>query len=63
MKHAEAKYISLGFRYERAQSPEAGQALAQAIRGLLESETIEDRTEARHLVHRGRIEARQGVAA
>jgi hypothetical protein len=63
MKHAEAKYISLGFKYERAQSPEAGTAVAQAIRGLLESETIEDRTEARHLVDRGRQEARMEVAA
>jgi hypothetical protein len=63
MKHAEVQYISLGFKYERAKSPEAGTAVAQAIRGLLESETIEDRTEARHLVDRGRQEARQGVAA
>ena len=63
MKHAEVQYISLGFKYERAKSPEAGTAVAQAIRGLLESETIEDRTEARYLVDRGRQEARQGVAA
>jgi hypothetical protein len=63
MKHAEVQYISLGFKYERAKSPEAGTAVAQAIRGLLESETIEDRTEARHLVDRGRQEARQGVTA
>ena len=63
MKHAEVQYISLGFRYERAQTPEAGQAAAQAIRSLLEAETIEDRTEARYLVERGRQEARQGVAA
>lgn len=63
MKHAEVQYISLGFKYERATSPEAGQAAAQAIRTLLEAETIEDRTEARYLVERGRQEARQGVAA
>ena len=63
MKHAEVQYISLGFRYEQAKSPEAGQAAAQAIRTLLEAETIEDRTEARYLVERGRQEARQGVAA
>ena len=63
MKHAEAKYISLGFRYERAQSPEAGQAVAQAIRALMESERIDDRADARYLVERGRKEARQGVAA
>ena len=63
MKHAEAKYINLGFKYERAKSGESGTATAQAIRRLLESETIEDRTEARRLVDRGRQEARQGVAA
>jgi hypothetical protein len=63
MKHAEVQYISLGFKYERAQSLEAGTAVAQTIRSLLESETVEDRTEARYLVDRGRQEARQGVAA
>lgn len=63
MKHAEVQYISLGFKYERAQSPAAGQAAAQAIRMLMESETIEDRAEARYLVERGRKEAREGVAA
>ena len=63
MKHAEVQYISLGFKYERAQSPEAGQAAAQAIRTLMESERVEDRADARYLVERGRQEARQGVAA
>ena len=63
MKHAEVQYISLGFRYERAQSSEAGQAAAQAIRTLMESERVEDRADARYLVERGRQEARQGVAA
>lgn len=62
MKHAEVQYISLGFKYERAQSSEAGQAVAQAIRSLLEAETIEDRTEARYLVDRGRQEAREVTA-
>lgn len=62
MKHAEAKYINLGYEYERAQSPEAGTAVAQAIRSLLEAETIEDRTEARYLVDRGRQEAREVTA-
>ena len=61
MKHAEVQYISLGYRYEKAQSSDAGQAAAQAIRSLLEAETIEDRTEARHLVERGRQEAREMV--
>jgi hypothetical protein len=61
MKHAAVQYISLGYKYEKAKSAEAGQAAAQAIRSLLEAETIEDRTEARYLVERGRKEAREGV--
>ena len=61
MKHAQADYINLGYRYEKATSRDAGQAAAQAIRTLLEAETIEDRTEARYLVERGRQEARQGA--
>jgi hypothetical protein len=63
MKHAEATYIDLGFKYERAQSPKSGQAVAQAIRSLMEAEEIHDRAEARHLIERGRQEARQGVMA
>lgn len=62
MKHPEAKYIDLGYKYEMAKSVEAGTAIAQAIRSLLEAETVADRTEARYLVDRGRQEAR-GVTA
>lgn len=62
MKHTESEYIGLGYRYERAKSYEAGQAAAQAIRTLLEAERIDDRAEARQLVERGRVEARQVAA-
>lgn len=58
MKHTEHKYIDLGFKYERAQSSDAGKAVAEAIRNLLESESVDDRSEARHLVDQGRKEAR-----
>ena len=61
MKHAEVQYISLGYKYEKAQSPAAGQAAAQAIRTLMESETIEDREQARYLIERGRKEAREMI--
>jgi hypothetical protein len=61
MKNTESQYINLGYKYERAKSPEAGQAAAQAIRTLLEAEAIEDRADARYLVERGRQEAREGV--
>jgi hypothetical protein len=61
MKHAEVQYISLGYKYEKAKSPAAGQAAAQAIRTLMEAEAIEDREQARYLVERGRKEAREMV--
>lgn len=61
MKAAESQYINLGYKYEKATSPEAGQAAAQAIRTFLEAESIEDRADARYLVERGRKEAREGV--
>jgi hypothetical protein len=63
MKHTEHTYIDLGYKYEAAKSVQAGTAIARTIRGLLESERIEDRAEARHLVDRGRQEARQGATA
>lgn len=62
MKHTESEYINLGYRYERAKSHDAGQAAAQAIRTLIEAERIDDRAEARQLVERGRVEARQVAA-
>jgi hypothetical protein len=58
MKHTEHQYITLGYKYERAKSPDVGKAVAEAIRNLLESESIDDRTEARHLIDQGRKEAR-----
>ena len=58
MKHSEHQYLDLGYRFERAGSPASTRSVAAEIRALLESETIEDRTEARHLVERGRQEAR-----
>jgi hypothetical protein len=58
MKHSEVQYISLGFKWEQAQSSEAGQAVANAIRTLMEAEEIDDRAEARYLIERGRQEAR-----
>jgi hypothetical protein len=61
MNHAEHKYIDLGYKYERAQSSDVGQAVARAIRVLMEAERIEDRADARYLVDRGRQEAREGV--
>jgi hypothetical protein len=58
VKHSEHKYLDLGYRFEKARSPASTRSVAAEIRALLESETIEDRAEARHLVERGRQEAR-----
>jgi hypothetical protein len=58
VKHSEVQYITLGYKYEQAQTSEAGQAVANAIRTLMEAEEIDDRAEARYLIERGRQEAR-----
>ena len=59
MKHPENDYIQAGYRYERAASPNAAAAAAQAIRVMLESERIDDHAEARRLIELGRQEARK----
>jgi len=53
MKHPENEYIKAGYQFERGQVP------AQTLRAMLESETIDDRTEGRRLIETGRAEARQ----
>ena len=58
MKHTESAYIEAGHRYERARGPGQVAAASQAIRVLLEAEKPHDQTEARHLIERGRQEAR-----
>jgi len=56
--HAEAKYIQMGYKYEKAASNDQARAVAGIIRRMIEAESIEDRAEARYLVERGRKEAR-----
>lgn len=58
MKNPEAHYINAGHRYERAKTPGQVAAASQAIRVRLEAEKPHDQTEARHLIERGRQEAR-----
>ncbi len=58
MNHTEAEYINAGHRYERAKSPDAGRARAEAIRAMLVQESPKDLAEARALIDRGRAEAR-----
>ena len=59
MKYTENDYIQAGYRYERATTPNAAIAEAQRMRNMLESETIEDQTEARRLINQGIEEARK----
>lgn len=58
MKHTEHSYTQAGYRYERASTPGQVAAASQAIRVMLEAEKPHDQTEARHLIERGRQEAR-----
>lgn len=58
MKHTEHAYIEAGNRYERASTPGQVAAASQTIRAMLEQEKPHDQTEARHLIERGRQEAR-----
>lgn len=59
MKHTEADYITAGRRLEKAASPHAFAAQAQAIRAMLEQEHRDDHAEARRLIERGRQDYRQ----
>jgi len=63
MKHAQADYINAGYKYEKATSADKARAVAEGIRKMLEEENINDHTDARYLVERGRKEARQEVTA
>ena len=59
MKHTEAKYFDLGYRYEKATNPDKARAVAQEIRAFLSGENPKDVTEARSLIEKGRAEARK----
>jgi len=52
MKYTENDYITAGFKFERGKTP------AENLRAMLETETIEERAEARRLIEQGRHEAR-----
>jgi hypothetical protein len=59
MKHAQADYINAGYKYEKATNADTARAVAESIRTMLEEENINDHTDARYLVERGRKEARE----
>lgn len=54
MKFTEHEYIQAGYMYEKAKTGYQ----AWVIRLMIESERIEDRAQARHLVEQGRKDAR-----
>jgi phosphosulfolactate phosphohydrolase-like enzyme len=55
MKYSIADYVTAGYNYEKALN---STAQAERIRKMLESENIEERSEARRLIEQGRAEAR-----
>ena len=61
MKHAQADYINAGYRYEKANSADKARAVAEGIRRMLQAEHIDEQSDARYFVERGRQEARQEV--
>lgn len=62
MKHAQADYINVGYRYEKATSADKARAVAETIRHMIQGEHVDDQTDARYFVERGRQEARQEVS-
>lgn len=58
MKHPEAEYINLGYLLEKSPNDSRSRAILDQIRRKIEQEAIDDRAEARHLIERGRQEAR-----
>ena len=58
MNHTENDYIQAGYRYEKAKGADQTRARAEILRLMIESERVEDRAYARHLIERGRSEAR-----
>jgi hypothetical protein len=63
MKNSQASYINAGYKYEKADTADKARAVAEAIRHMIQSESISDQTDARYLVERGRQEARQEITA
>jgi hypothetical protein len=52
MIHAERDYFEAGYKYERGHP-----TIVFTIRSMLDKEKPHDRTEARHLIASGRLEA------
>jgi len=63
MKNTEHAYIQAGYKYERATTPNKGQAAAETIRAMLDAEHHSDRPECRRLIEQGRTEARLSASA
>ena len=57
MKHTEHAYLDAGYRYAKAKNEHERLQRARLIRSMLSEEIDEDKTRARQLVERGRVEA------
>ena len=61
MKHAQAEYHRLGYKYEKASNTDKARAVAETIRHMIQSEHITEQPDARYFIERGRQEARTGL--
>ena len=61
MKHPQAEYINLGFKYEKATNANSARAVAETLRHMIQSEHITEQQDARYFIERGRQEARTGL--
>jgi hypothetical protein len=59
MKHAQADYINAGYKYEKATNADKARAVAESIRRMLQDEHVDEHSDARYFVERGRKEARE----
>jgi hypothetical protein len=59
MKHAQADYINAGYKYEKATNADKARAVAESIRRMLQDEHVDEQSDARYFVERGRKEARE----
>jgi hypothetical protein len=58
MKHPQAEYHNLGYKYEKATNANSARAVAETLRHMIQAEAIDEQQDARYFIERGRKEAR-----
>jgi hypothetical protein len=58
MKYPQAEYHNLGYKYESATNANSARAVAETLRHMIQSESIDEQQDARYFIERGRKEAR-----